>query len=344
MFQSKREHAYTKSLPANDPGYRLTRDSLRLLLASQLDRASRLAYLAARRAEYEFTARLSGSNFRISDIYKARNANDVLDFLTKLDQTISNLPGSIKDAETNLSDVNISVAQHVLGLSDKFLQGQGFSSAGIQAERTRLFRQWVSANTSLGTDGKPTLVFSFTLTSDTKGILSSVLQQGFDYYWLHKVGGIDQPKPGSNGFGLNLVTAQAGELGYRQVRVSQSGQVGLTSFAGCSFDYRLIAPAVLLGLDYPTAQSSEEVSGLFNGDVNGKHSNSTTGYSTPAFLGRPLASNGWQVALYAGSPNGILPDLDLLQLNDIELKISTVHATRQSNTPPVSSQCVRADF
>jgi hypothetical protein len=344
VFQSKREHAYAKSLPANDPSYRMTRDSLRLLLASQLDTAARLAYLAARRAEYEYTARLAASNFRISDIYKARNANDILDFLTRLDVTINNLPGSIKDAETNQSDLTISVAQHVLGLSDRFLQGQGFTGDAIQTERTRRFRQWVSSNTTLGSDGKPTLVFSFTLTADPNGILKSVLQQGFDYYWLHKVAGIGQPKLSSNGFGINLVTAQAGNLGFRQVRVSQSGQVGLTSFAGCQFDYRLIAPAVLMGLDFPNTQSSDEVSGLFNGDVNGQRGNTAAGYSTPAFLGRPLASNGWQVVVYAGSPNGILPDLDLQQLNDLELKISTVHATRQSNAQPRPAQCVRADF
>jgi hypothetical protein len=344
VFQSKREHAYAKSLPANDPGYRMTRDSLRLLLASQLDLAARLSYLAARRAEFEFTARLSGSNFRISDIYKARNANDILDFLNRLDATVNNLPGAIKDAETNQSDLTISVAQHVLGLSDKLLQGEGFSGAGIQTERVKRFRQWVSGNTLIGSDGKPRLVFSYTLSADPKGILSSVLQQGFDYYWLHKVGGIGQPKPGSNGFGVNLVTAQTGELGFRQTRVSQTGQVNLTTFAGCQFDYRLIAPAVLLGLDFPNTQPSDEVSGLFNGDINGKHGNSAAGYSTPAFLGRPLASNGWQVTVFAGSPNGILPDLDLQQLNDIELKISTVHATRPSNTPPQSSACVRTDF
>jgi len=99
-----------------------------------------------------------------------------------------------------------------------------------------------------------------------------------------------------------------------------------------------------LGLDFPNTQPSDEVSGLFSADVNGKHGNTTAGYSTPAFLGRPVASNGWQVTVFAGSPNGILPDMDLQQLNDIELKISTVHASRPSNTPPPPSTCTRVDF
>ena len=344
VTESQRQRAYTLALPANDPSYRMVRDSRRLELAAQLELAARQAYLAARRGEYEYTARLSASNFRISDIYKARTANDILIFLQGLEGAIANLPGSIKDAETNQRDLTISVAQHVLGLSDAYLRGRGVADANLQTERTRRFRQWVARNTRIGSDGKPTLVFTFTTSIASKGLIGQVVQQGYDFYWLHKLAGIGQPKPANNGFGVNLVSAQAGTLGYRQVRVSQSGQVALTSFAGCLFDYRLIPPAVLLGLDYPETQPTEVVTGIFNADINNTHANSTPGYSTPAFLGRPLASNGWQVVVYAGSPDGILPDLNLQQLTDIELKISTTYATRPTNTPPAPSACVRIDF
>lgn len=344
VTESQRQRAYTLALPANDPSYRMVRDSRRLELASQLELAARQAYLAARRAEYEYTARLSASNFRISDIYKARTANDILIFLQGLEGAIANLPGSVKDAETNQRDLTISVAQHLLGLTNAYLRDQGVADANLQTERTRRFRQWVAQNTKIGGDGKPTLVFTFTTSAATKGLINQVVQQGYDFYWLHKVAGIGQPKPTNNGFGINLVSAQTGNLGYRQVRVSQTGQVALTSFAGCLFDYRLIPPAVLLGLDYPDTQPTEVVSGAFNADINSKHGNSTPGYSTPAFLGRPLASNEWQVVVYAASPDGILPDLNLQGLTDIELKISTTYATRASNSPPQQSQCVRIDF
>ena len=170
------------------------------------------------------------------------------------------------------------------------------------------------------------------------------MTQDYGYYWLHKVAGIGQPKPSSNGFGVNLLSSQTGDLGYRQVRVSQSGQVGLTSFAGCAFDYRLIPPAALLGQEYPSGQPTDLVTGVFNGDINGAKGNSAPGFSTPAFLGRPLASNGWEVVINAGSPNGVLPDMDLQQLNDIELKISTTYASRSVNSQPQPSQCVRVDF
>jgi hypothetical protein len=344
VYQSKREHAYTTSLPANDPSYRLVRDSRRLALATQLEIAARLAYLAARRAEYEYTARLSASNFRISDIYRARTADDILKFLQNLDNAVTNLPGGVRDAETNQTDLTISVAQHILGLTDQYLKGQGVVDADLQTERDKRFRQWLSQNTYLGSDGKPTLLFSFTTSSAINGIISRVVTQDYGFFWLHKVGGIGQPKATSDGFGVNLVTDQPGSLGYRLVRVTQSGEVGLTSFAGCLFDYRLIPPAALMGLEFPLGQPTDQVTGVFNGDINGVHGNPTPGYSTPAFLGRPLASNGWQVVINAGSPNGILPDLDMQQLTDIELKVSTTYASRSSNTLPSASQCVRADY
>ncbi|MEZ4684411.1 MAG: hypothetical protein R2932_60385 [Caldilineaceae bacterium] len=344
VFESKRQHAYTTALPANDPSYRMVRDSRRLELAQTLETAARLAYLAARRAEYEYTARLSANNFRFSDIYKARTANDILIFLQNLDAAVANLPGAVKDADSNQRDLTISVAQHLLGLTDTYLKGQGIADANLQAERTKRFRQWAAQHTQRGSDLKPTLAFTFTLSAAANGVIGQVVQQGYDFYWLHKVAGIGQPKPASNGFGLNLLTAQGGELGYRQVRVSQSGQVGLTSYAGCLLDYRLIPPAALLGLDFPNNQPTDVVAGAFSGDINGKHGNTTPGYSTPAFLGRPLAANEWRVVINAASPDGILADLDLQKLTDIELKISTTYGTRSSNARPQPSQCVRVDF
>ncbi len=344
VFESKRQHAYTTALPANDPSYRMVRDSRRLELATQLETAARQAYLAARRAEYEYTSRLSANNFRISDIYKARTANDILIFLQNLDGAVSNLPGAVRDADTNQLDLTISVSQHVLGLTDQYLKGQGVADADLQSERQKRFREWVAQNTTLGSDGKPSLAFTFAIPSATNGLVGQVVTQDYAYYWLHKVAGIGQPKANSNGLGLNLVSSQTGDLGYRQVRVSQSGQVSLTSFAGCLFDYRLIPPASLLGLEFPSGQPTDLVTGVFNGDVNGAKGNSAPGFSTPAFLGRPLASNGWEVVINAGSPNGILPDMDLQQLDDIELKISTTYASRSVNSQPQPSQCVRVDF
>src|SRR5262249_9158753 len=97
------------------------------------------------------------------------------------------------------------------------------------------------------------------------------------------------------------------------------------------FTNGLFHPRALRGFEFPNNQPTDVVAGAFNGDINGKHGNTTPGYSTPAFLGRPLAANEWQAVINAGSPDGILSDLDLQQLTDIELKISTTYGTRASN-------------
>lgn len=337
VFEAQRQRKYLLASPANDPAYRMVRDSKRLELADALDDATRFAYLAARRAEYEYTARLSGNNFRISDVYKARTANDVLDFLGDLDRTISSLPGAIKDAEIDDEDFKISVAKHVLGLTDKYLESEGFTGDAIEAERVRRLRQWVTDRLD-DEGGSQVISFTFTTSSDTKGILSNVKRQGYDYYWLHKMAGVGLPLAGNTGTGLNLVSDQP-NLDYRQARISQTGQVELTSFAGCLFNYRLVPDAVMLGLDWPDNQPTDTVTGNVQAGVNGAN-----GDPTRRFLGRPIAAVNWKVVIFTGSPDGSLSDLDVQQLSDIELEMSTTFATRESNQQPQPADCVRADF
>ncbi len=198
----------------------MVRDSKRLELADAMEDATRFAYLAARRAEYEYTARLNGDDFRISDIYKARTANDVLDFLGDLDRTITSLPGAIKDAEIDDEEFNISVAQHVLGLTDKYLEGEGFTGDAIKAERVRRFRQWVADH--LGYEGEISIRFTFTTSSDTKGILSNVKPQGYDSTgcingW-YRTAACRQHRNG------HQPCQRSTESRYRQARISQTGR------------------------------------------------------------------------------------------------------------------------
>ncbi|MCL4860138.1 MAG: hypothetical protein KJZ93_12055 [Caldilineaceae bacterium] len=333
LLEALRQRNYIQQSPANDPGYRIVRDSLRLQLASQLQRAARLSYLAAKRAEYEYAARLSASTFAVSDIYRARTADDILFYLNALRAVTDNLVNT--EAAVNPSDFTISVAQHVLGLTDEAL---GLTGQAAEAERTRRFRLWVADHTYAGGSGKPQLVFNFTTSAAANGIFSNVIQQGFDRYWLHKLAGVGVPKPGNTGVGVNLVSAQAGNLGYRTVALNQGGSVHLRTLAGCIFDYRLIPPAVLLGLEWPSNQPPESTGAVFKGHVNGAN-----GERTSAFLGRAVSATDWQVIVFAGSPQAGLPDLDLQQLTDIELHFSTTYASRNPGAPNPAN-CARIDF
>ena len=333
LLEALRQRGYIQQSPANDPGYRIVRDSLRLQLASQLQRAARLSYLAAKRAEYEYAARLSVSTFAISDIYRARTADDILFYLNGLKAVTDNLVNT--EAAVNPSDFTISVARHVLGLTDEAL---GLTGPAAEAERTRRFRAWVADHTVAGGNGKPQLVFNFTTSAAENGIFSNVIQEGFDRYWLHKLAGVGAPKPANTGVGVNLVSAQPGNLGYRTVALNQGGSVHLRTLAGCIFDYRLIPPAVLLGLEWPSNQPPESTGAVFKGHVNGAN-----GERTSALLGRAVSATDWQVIVFAGSPQAGLPDMDLQQLTDIELHFSTTYASRNPGAPNPAN-CVRIDF
>lgn len=346
--ETKRQRAYFASSPANDPSFRIVRDSARLELADALEKATRIAYLAARRAEYEFAARLSASNFRISDIYRARTAQDILRYLDKLQQTTGNLTGGTT-AEVTPIDLKVSVAQHVLQLTDEFLRGEGFTTAeAISAERTRRFRKWVAENTVINDfeaprDNKPVLKFSLTTSLLDGGLFSNVIPQGYDRQWRLQLSGVGSPKASSNGVSINLVSA-ANDLSYRKVAITQGGLVHLRSNAGCIFDYRLIAPAALLGLEFAKNQDPEVATDLFNANVNNEHPYTENNYRTPRFEGRAISATDWEIVVFAGAPETTgLPDMDLQQLNDIELNLSAVYSGRQPGQPELS-ECTRIDY
>lgn len=347
VLEAQRQRAYFQHSPANDPSFRIVRDSTRLKFANQLAYATRMAYLAARRAEYEYAARLNVSNVRFSDVYRARTAADLTTFLNTLSGATNSLAGSAS-YQTDAEDLTYSVAQHWLKLTDEALAKEGFTTpAAAQAERTRRFRVWVAANTVPNDfespyDNKPVLKFNFATSLLDGGTFARLIQQGYDGYWLIKLSGVAEPKTSSNGLSVNLKTDQAG-LSYRKVRETQGGQVHLRSQAGCIFDYRLVAPSVLLGQAWAANQSAEASTATFNANVNQAHAYTENNFRTSAFLGRGASATDWQVLIFAGAPAQGLSDMDLQQLTDIELNLSITHASRTPGTPG-PTDCTRIDW
>jgi hypothetical protein len=344
ILQTQRQRAHLKLSPGNDPSYRMLRDSYRLSLADALAMAAKVSYLAARRAEYEYAARLSASNFRISDIYRARTAGDIIQFLNTLRSVTNTLGASIT---LQPADFKLSVAQHVLGLTDAVLTSQGFTTPeAIAAERTRRFRQWVAQNTVLNTfeppfDNKPVLRFSFTTSVVDGGVFSQLLQQNYDRIWLLQMGGVGAPVPSSTGLSVNLVSTQSG-LSYRTVAVTQDGLTHLRARSGCVFDFRLMSPAALLGSEWASNQDPAAVTAVFKANVNAANPWSDN-YRSASFQGRPVSATNWQVLIKAGAPEAGMTDMDLQQLTDIELNFSTVYANRTPGVPALS-ECTRIDY
>ena len=227
---------------------------------------------------------------------------------------------------------------------------KGFTTpAAIQAERTRLFRLWVAEHTvpnnfEVPYDGKPVLKFTLSTSLLDGGSFAQVFAQGYDGYWLITLGGIGSPKGSSNGFSMNLVSDETG-MKYRATRVTQGGLVHLRSQAGCVFDYRLIAPAALLGLEWPPNQSAEDATANFLANFNEETLYTDNDMRTERFQGRAASATEWQVLIFAGAPVvGIgWSDMDLQQLTDIELNFSIIHASRTPGTPQ-PSECTRIDW
>ena len=344
IVEARRARAYFQHSPANDPSFRMVRDSSRMQLARQMDYAARMAYLAARRAEYEYAARLSVNNFRISDIYRARTAQDIQSYLTGLLAVTDNLPGG-PTYQTNADDFRISIAQHVLLLTDEALAKEGFTDpATAQAERTRRFRLWVAENTINDPEisSKPVLRFNFSTSLLDGGLFANVIQEGYDRYWLLKLSGIGQPKTSSNGVSLNLVTDQSG-LSYRTTALTQGGLVHLRSIHGCTFDYRLLAPAYLLGLEWAESQNPEDATAVWKANVNDGHAYTESGYRTPTFFSRAVSTTDWEALVYSGAPAAGMSDMNLQLLTDLELIFSTTYASRQPGEPNPSA-CTRIDW
>ena len=181
--------------------------------------------------------------------------------------TTDSLAAGTSSSAINTSDFTISVAQQVLNLTDEALAREGFvTPEAAQAERVRRFRLWVSQNTVANDfeppfDGKPVLRFSLTTSLLDGGVFSNVIQQGFDRYWLLKMAGIGDPKPSSTGLSVNLLTDENG-LSYRTMNIKQGGVAHLRSQSGCVFDYRLMPPAVLMGLEWPSNQPPEQATAV----------------------------------------------------------------------------------
>ena len=189
-------------------------------------------------------------------------------------------------------------------------------------------------------DNKPVLRFPLTTSLLPGGLFSKVIDSGYDRYWLLKLSGDGVPKADSKGLNINLLTTQTG-LSSRRVAMSQAGVTHLKTASGCIFDYRLVAPAFMLGLEWAKNQNPEQVSAVFDANVNAGPVWTEDMASTPAFLGRPVSATGWQVLVFAGSADE--PDMDLQQLTDIELRFSTTYASREPGNP-LPSECARIDF
>ncbi|MEZ4580938.1 MAG: hypothetical protein R3A10_04670 [Caldilineaceae bacterium] len=234
----------------------------------------------------------------------------------------------VVDAKINQDDFTLSVAQHVLGLSDEFL---GLTGAAADAERT--LRSPLVREHGHRRGRQTVLRFNFTTSLVDNGIFSNVIQQGYNRFWFPDRRCIGQPKAGSNGVGMKSH--------------HRAGRVGLSPRG--HDPVRNDTPAYLgwLHLRLPSAGARRDLWA-----VNGRWTNlpkrppptSRQASTAPTVSGaRPSwgdryrrRTGGWRSS--RARPEVGLPDLDLQQLTDIQLLFST---TRLRDTGAPSSRRVR---
>lgn len=322
---SRRSRQWASSNAASDPSFRLVRDSIRLQLAGRLERATRAAYIAAKRAEYEYAIDLSRSGFNISDIYRARTAGDVLDYLQRLENAAIS---QFQQAQLQSADVNLSIAQHILNLTDENL---GLTGEEAELARVSRFREWVAQNLETREDGTQVLTFDFATSMDTNGVLARAMRLSADSLWVQKVQNVQ----------VNLDTDEqtSERLHHRVSYLSQGGLTFLRARSGCILEYRLIAPAKLLGFEWPEGQNPEQRRIKLRSSIN----DNDGGVVNTELAGRSMSATKWTMEIEFAAPDSAQDAMDPAQLKDIDLTLGISFLSRQP-VQPNPSQCVRATF
>jgi hypothetical protein len=328
LSERNRVANYTLTKLADEPANRLIYDSLRLKYADSMLLAQQMVYLAMKRADYETAGKVfdgqcsAGRRITIAEVYRSRTSGDLETLLQCLDLITSSAKGD-PNVTLKSDDIRVSVAQHLLGLTNENLAREGIQANQYEQERVKRFRLWVQKNTT--TDQPPKLVFNFSTSIAQNGLFAQ-LKSNYQKYWLNQIAGNGNPRPENSAFRVRLISAQSGNLVYRDVTVVQGGVTHLRDETGCIREYRVVDPAIFVGISLGRENESTTFEAAVNGDPKPT-------YYTPQFNGRPVSASDWKIELQSGPPSTNFDVLDLQKLNDIELLISTTRRATDAQTP-----------
>ena len=177
LSERNRVANYTLTKLAEEPANRLIYDSLRLKYADSMLLAQQMVYLAMRRADYETAGKIyegqcsAGRRVTVAEVYGSRTSGDLESLLQCLDTITSSAKG---DPKVNLKpdDIRISVALHLLGLTNENLAREGIPANQYEQERVKRFRLWVQQNTT--TDQPARLIFNFSTSIAQNGLFAQL--------------------------------------------------------------------------------------------------------------------------------------------------------------------------
>jgi len=291
----------------NNPAYRILRDSLTVEAARSHGLAAQFAYLTAKALEYDFLTPYPS----LGDIYKARTADDIDNFLNDLEQWRVAL-GSPGDR--NRYPYRISVAQDILGLSDENLDPDGTLSPSQLAQlRYAEFQIFMQRHmiTDTNTGEIVAIEFPFTTSILDNRIFSPNI-------WNNRIAGVGLPPevPGTLGISLNLLTRQFGNVGTPEVRLTHGGHASYRTVIDEIVEYTP-ENAKLSGYTVPAGFESQTKTALILSGGNGNNQ----GTPSSALFNRSVAASNWTLRIDLTSPFNA--DLDFTQLEDIEIDMDT---------------------
>lgn len=284
----------------NNPAYRVLRDTTTVEAAESHAVAAQFAYLTARALEYEF---LQPVPF-LDDIYKARTADDIDNFLVDLLQwrTALGNPGY-----RNLYPYNISLAEDVLGLTDENLNPDDTLTEGeVDALRIQLFREFLQDHIA---DDK--LRINFTTSIQDNNIFSPNV-------WNNRIAGVGLPAdvPNTQGVGINIETRQFGELGTPEVILRHGEEETYRNASGDTVYYQT-GPARLQGYSVPGNFQQGNTTAVILSSVNGNQQ----GTPSSALFNLSVAATNWTLVIDLNSP--LNDELDLSEFVDITILMNS---------------------
>ena len=289
-------------------------------LSRTMNTAAHYTYLAAKALEYRYVKPLvdkpvAAGRLRMTDLFKAQTPTDIGDFLSKLN--------AVNTAECPWGTFNpqyqtISLAYHVLGLTDGYLDpdGDGFATPNKSVEQAR--REGVQAFISEHINSQGNLEFSFPISENSTFLANSIL---FNIkMWSGPAPSVCDPLPTPViGTTVSLITTQNTSL-RPKVRLRQTGHSSLKDGNGTFHEYIPVYDSHFLfegSGDYIPSTGDEIVAFIGDAREGGQF-----GTWTGKFKGKSISSSDWSMEIFDW--NSFYKKTDFSKITDILLHVDTI--------------------
>jgi hypothetical protein len=283
-------------------------------LSEDLNYAVHHAYLAAKALEYQ---RVSDSGLALTNLFKVQTHDDLQEYLNGLDDVaVSSCQWGSVDSDYD----EISLAYHILGLTDAYLdpEGDGMAAGGKSLWEARVDAVRSFINTNMNDEGN--LAFSFSI-ADNASFLSNSRRYNLKLWNGGTLPPCDQPPNPVKGVAVNIVTDQ-GIRPRPRVRLRKNGHSTLRDAFGDIQEYISYTDFYRHPQEPIVLSSYRE--GEFSAFVNEEDVQKPTGSGTwtGSFKGLGITSSEWVIEIF--DDNVLYPPTDFNEILDIRIHMHTI--------------------